>query len=336
MKKLLFVLLYLSICSITYSQGDIKNIAALLNQGTSLKKQELPNLTSAEIKKLFLVNNGYVVLNSTTGCINYFFNSYWYELCGNCIPAFDKPSIVSVQQFSSGNEILLKDTAKYLAVLFPDSISISTEGKKVFIKKPLNFDEKKKYVLRISNMNDRCDNRPILDTAIHFTSGEVTTSVKDKRNNYSFSTVSAGAHFWLAEPVVTNVKDETVCIKTTSGFYYNWTALNKDPLKPTAMKVLYSANVCPSGFRIPAAKDVEELVEYNQKENVTDKFKLAKAGFVVPKESKKEDPTDNRFFFMLADSNHPEAFQTLLISGNDIRIATLPRDVYVQILCVSE
>ncbi len=336
MKKLLFVLLHLWCYSVTYSQNDFKNIATLLNQGATLKNQELPSLSTQEIKKLVLVNNGYVVLNSTTGCINYFSNNYWYELCGDCIPAFDKPAISSVQQFFSGNEVLLKDTAKYLSVLFPDSFISITSGKKLFIKKPLNYDKKKKYVLRISNLNDRCDNRPILDTAIGFISGETPTTVIDKKNNYSFSTVSAGAHFWLTEPLVTNIKDEAVCLKTASGFYYNWNAFNKDPFKPAGTNKLYAANVCPLGFRIPTAKEVEELVEYNQKENITDKFKLAKAGFVVPKESKKEEPTDDRFFFMLADSNHPEAFQTLLISRKDIRLATLPRDVYVQILCVSE
>ena len=46
----------------------------------------------------------------------------------------------------------------------------------------------------------------------------------------------------------------------------------------------------------------------------------------------------NEYDVVLMDCHMPEldGFQTLVISGADIRVATLPRDVYVQILCVSE
>jgi uncharacterized protein (TIGR02145 family) len=329
MKKSFLISLVLIGCLKLFSQNDSRNLTGLLEQVSSQKRPELQSLSAEEIKKLALVNDGHMVFNKTTGCLNYFFHDMWYEVCGKCIPQFERPVISAIHSFASGNEVLLKDTGQYLAWLLPDSIRMITTDTKLFIKKPVNYAESKKYVLQITHLNDPCDRKPVLDTAIRFVAG-------DKKSKYSFPTVAAGTHFWLAEPVIINVKDEKVCLKFNDAYYYNWAALNKDFAKPSGTVAAYSGNICPAGFRIPSEKDAEELIEYNQRESLTSQFKLPKLGYVVPKNEKKGEPTDDRFFFMLKESNQAEGFQTLVISGKEIRIATLPRDVYVQVLCVSE
>jgi uncharacterized protein (TIGR02145 family) len=331
MKKAL-CFLSLIFLSISVSAQEHSNIVAEKSiLSTSITKQGYPTFTADEIKKISVFNDGYTVFNTTTGCINYYFDSNWFEICGTCIPKYSKPKISRISSLAYGNEIELADSFRYLAVLFPDSELVTAFGKTIIVNAPKHFDGKKKYPLKIYNLSDPCKNRPILDTFVTFPSNVVRQT-----SNSSVKTVSTGSHLWLSEPSVEYVNDEKVCIKLNGKVYYNWRSLNKDPFSESKSAPYYSKNVCPSGYRIPSVNDVETLIEYNKQETVFEKFELGKSGFVVNAQEKKEEPTDDRFIFMLKDSDHPEAFQALLITNSDIRIARLPRDVYVRILCVSE
>ncbi|MFN8322889.1 MAG: hypothetical protein U0T74_09545 [Chitinophagales bacterium] len=313
------------------AQTDNKNISDLLNPKLLTPSQEVKSLSTEEISRIKVAGNGYTVFNNTTGCLNYFFNDSWFEICGNCIPQFSKPKITKITPLEFGNEIELADSFKYTAILLPDSEIVTVVGRKIVIKSPDRFETNKKYYLRIYNLNEPCENKPVIDTFVFF-----KPVVSADVSHGSSRTVSTGSQLWLSEPSVAFVKDEKVCIKLNSNVYYNWQSLNTDPFNKSKSAPYYSKKICPSGYRIPGVNDAEKLLEYNKQEAVFEKFDLGKSGFVVNALNKKEEPTDDRFIFMLKDSDHPDAFQALLITNSDIRIARLPRDVYVRILCVSE
>lgn len=76
-------------------------------------------LEQVKIDSLSLPSEGTIILNSTTGCLNYYLKGHWHELCGSCLP---RPGIVK--------KMNVADRGKYY-VLFPE-----TEGKceKILIK----------------------------------------------------------------------------------------------------------------------------------------------------------------------------------------------------------
>ena len=86
------------------------------------QEQAIPSLLQELIDSLTGIASGYTVFNLTTGCLNYFFDNKWFEVCGNCIPQPKIPIIDSIVQqnnllriyFQPINKILNKIIPKFL------------------------------------------------------------------------------------------------------------------------------------------------------------------------------------------------------------------------------
>ena len=331
MNRLVLFLLFCFGSFLAHSQGDIKLLLNQAGSTNSLRNQDIRALSAEEISKLGPVNNGYTLLNTSTGCLNYFFNTNWFELCGNCIPKYGVPHISKITALAFGVQLEFADTFRYAAILFPDSDITMTFDRKIILHTPANREKDGVHRLKLINLNETCTNKPALDTFINFPAVD-----KSKKLDKALPIISTGAHLWLTEPLATDLKDEKVCLRINNRSYYNWQSLNTDPYGKGLAKIYYTKKVCPAGFKIPSVNEAEDLVAFSRQEKIFDKFVLGKAGYVVTRKDKREEPTDEKFVFMLSDSDHPEAFETLLLTSDDIRIARLPREVYVRVLCVSE
>lgn len=289
-------------------------------------KPELLSYAAAEIKDL-VVNNGFMLLNSTSGRINYYFNGAWYEVSASCVPQFSRPVIQSLSNTYVGVVMNMKEEATYRVTLLPDSVIYETSGRQISIKRPESFVPGKTYKLLVENLNDPCDNRYKADTIIRFT-------VNEAKKEYAFPVVYAGENTWMAEPLANYVEDAQVSLKSGKSVFYNWNTLNVDTFS-SKKAVYYSKNICPSGFRIPDAKDVESLNSFFGGQNISDKFKIGKEGEVLIAATKQIQKTKAGSFFMLKDSDRAGFFQVMLLDGNEVRIGTMPRSLYMRILCVS-
>ncbi len=64
--------------------------------GGSSDNKSIPMKTQAQIDSMQIAGEGYIVLNVTTGCFNYYINQKWHELCGECLPQPKIPKIDSI------------------------------------------------------------------------------------------------------------------------------------------------------------------------------------------------------------------------------------------------
>ncbi len=73
--------------------------ATLLQPRSS--ERGIPMKTQSQIDEMQVVAQGYMVFNTTTGCLNYYFGKNWYQLCGECIPQPKIPSITKIEEKAS-------------------------------------------------------------------------------------------------------------------------------------------------------------------------------------------------------------------------------------------
>jgi hypothetical protein len=95
----------------------------------------VPVLTQQEIDKMTQPGEGYVLLNKTTGCINYFINNTWFQQCGNCLPETKNYTIDSVLQKGASLEVYFTKAAEDTLLLKVDQTELtifSERGPAVF------------------------------------------------------------------------------------------------------------------------------------------------------------------------------------------------------------
>lgn len=72
---------------------------------SSNSERGIPFRTQEQIDSMQMVAQGYMVFNTTSGCLNYYFGKSWFQLCGECIPKPQIPKIDSI--FSKGSRIFI-------------------------------------------------------------------------------------------------------------------------------------------------------------------------------------------------------------------------------------
>ncbi|MCS6934431.1 MAG: hypothetical protein NZM35_04675 [Chitinophagales bacterium] len=318
---------FLVIGTLLLSDVRLLQAQAVINPLISSK---LSTLTAEQILKLDNPQNGYTVLNTTTGCINYFFNGLWYEYCGNCLPKLSKPQFQSVRVATDFVQVRMRDTAHYKAVLLPDSSVTYFTGNMGTIAKPARYYDTLLYRLLVFNLNDPCEHRPAADTTVQFRKRTNT------RMPLPFETLQTGARRWTVKPSDATSNDRKVCVTINRFTYYNWSALNTDPYNPKHKPLHTQEKVCPSPFRLPTVQDAEELRENWDGEKHFAYFKSGDAGTVATVSPLRTESTDERHVYMLQNTDHPDGYQVMVITKEEVRVASLPRQVYAKVLCVMD
>lgn len=98
MQNLVILVCSIFVLNFAYSQ-EIQNL--IYQQAQSKSGQTLPQKTQKELDAMQSVPEGYIAHNMTTGCINYFFQGKWYQICGECFPHTQIPKIDSLKQFQN-------------------------------------------------------------------------------------------------------------------------------------------------------------------------------------------------------------------------------------------
>ena len=225
-KNIINLLLIMSINS--YSVAQTLSIAPLYS------KDAIPVKAQKEIETLS-VGDGYIVLNSTTGCINYFIAGNWYSLCGNCTPQPEVPQIDSISQTGS------KTVFYFNKVNDGDTITISNASKKV--TSTLSQVEvyltpkggKAEVLIRLCNTCG-CKDTAISVPVEGFRVSEIETISVGGKN---IKTRKYNNARWMCEDFIP--ENQKVIDKNAPNF------------------ITISKDACPAGWKIPSATEWQEL-----------------------------------------------------------------------------
>jgi hypothetical protein len=91
MRKILYILIFILSLSLSYGQGVAINndgsdsdASAILDVKSTTQGILYPRMTDAQRDAITSPVDGLTIFNTSSGCINYYFISGWYELCGSC------------------------------------------------------------------------------------------------------------------------------------------------------------------------------------------------------------------------------------------------------------
>jgi uncharacterized protein (TIGR02145 family) len=196
----------------------------------------LPLKTQAEIEALTSPAEGTQLLNSTNGCIQYYHNNHWYQLCGQCLPLTKPYTIDSVIQKINGLYL-------YFHLGSGDTLAVGI-GKNQDVK--------------IFNSSPAFLNIPTgLDTI------EIRTWVQN--SCYRFQKLQI-----IKIKIINTGLSEIKAIKTESGVLYArklgntlWlceSPINKNTTPVSPVLFTYSNATCPHGWSLPTKIDWETLM----------------------------------------------------------------------------
>jgi hypothetical protein len=194
--------------------------------------------------------DGVTVINSSSGCLNYFVNGSWFELCGKCIPELSLPKIDSIFQLK--NELFIfftANTTNELSIGLSNHIFVRQDSSPVKLKIPVNTDNMKIFI----SVKGVCGKRDSL------LSVNVKPFVVSKLESFEFGaqkilTRKIGNTRWLCED------------------YINPSI--KPPLKnnATLTNPYINEKICPNDWALPTKDDWDNVLSiYTKFEEIFDK-----------------------------------------------------------------
>lgn len=234
----------------------------LLNISLSLfaQKTAFPTMRQATRDSLLDVPDGYAILNLNTGCLNYFFDKKWREVCGTCtpqMPVLDKPTILP-----NSLTIKVKNAAtnvSYGAYTQPATQHIRNNAGEFFFT---NMKNQTSYTLYVYAEND-CGKSPMaIDTVAFFFEDKCKgeTKVMDSYTQKIYTIQTIGNACWLTEDLFFTIEKKNFYHQSQEGkTYTDWRTANGyakitdyKPEKP-------HQGLCPTGWHLPSKEEVEDL-----------------------------------------------------------------------------
>lgn len=230
----------------------------------------LESLSQQEIDKIKNPANGLFILNSTTGCINYFATNRWNELCGNCLPKPKPTKVDSIRQ--NGISILVyftKNDKEDIFIKFPQ-----TAFQKRFSQSPAVF--------KSATING-------VDSLLFFVLGINDCGIEEEStaNIYKIKADTmkvSNVYSMIINNKPYNVRD----VANNTWMVDDYIADLKGNPSMKLFSVPVNKNVCPDGWSLPTKADWENYLKLfdNSFEQITDlpqsenlSIKLEKNGF---------------------------------------------------------
>lgn len=153
MKKLLFLIFtFMLIMSLSYGQGvaintdgSTANSSAILDVKSTTQGILYPRMTDAQRDAISTPADGLTIFNITSGCINYYYNVRWFELCGTALPC---PTIFS-DDFSTNKGWTLGTYWSRGSATTEPTTDYTTTADNNILGGPLNSD----YINNIASVN---------------------------------------------------------------------------------------------------------------------------------------------------------------------------------------
>lgn len=214
----------------------------------------LPKMSNAERDSLTGMSEGFVLLNTSTGCLNYYYQNNWMEVCGQCTPNPQQPRIDSVlyengiatiyfSPFNPGCEYSIGNDQNDKVLKTNEMPAISRD-----------FTANQLYRFRCqaksrcgqsdwSNWSPAYSMRPV-----DYCRGE--TSYYDARTQKTYTLRSIGRACWMVEPLALDPAHkpdgQSIAVENQTA-YYTW-------------EYATQRDVCPDGWQLPSRAHVQHLI----------------------------------------------------------------------------
>jgi hypothetical protein len=185
--------------------GNPPDPSAIFDVSSNNQGMLMPRMTTAERNAITNPVEGLIIFNTTTKCFNFFKNSMWFELCGNCVPP---PAPVA----SNNGPICSVDTLKLFATTIPNA-TYSWTGPNGFTSSLQN----PVILFADSTMNGTYS----VTASIQGCTSTVATTLAN------VSTIPSAAFTFNPSPAVVNVA--TIFTPAVSGASYAWTFQSGNP-----------------------------------------------------------------------------------------------------------
>lgn len=201
------------------------------------RSMSFPILSQQEIDRLQPPAEGFVVMNKTSGCLNYYLNNSWFQLCGNCLPETSPYYIDSIVQKNAMVEIYFRksDADTLHIVSDKQKITVSNEESPALLRLPLNVDS----LFFNASVSNKCY------------SNERLRSYSIAIRRISFSV-----------PKTVSIENKNTIIRNISETWWMCEDWLKAPANASTDQRLisYSDNMCPAGWKIPNRKAWQDLL----------------------------------------------------------------------------
>lgn len=246
----------------------MKKIFFILSFFTFSFAQTYPTITQTDRDSMKYMKEGDFFFNTTSGCINYFFNAQWFEICGDCSPNPVLANIEKVEHYKGTSIIYFSPFVKGVNYI------IYTSEKDSFIVNEYPFKTTmlgngKSYSFKIKSYTT-------CDTNISMWSQSYLIEEKDycngKKeiifNEKKYSLESLGNACWIKEPIqysttdnyrIENEKNKIITLNNQT--YFSQTALEN--FKVIDSSIYYNnTQICPKGFYLPSIGELKNLNGY--------------------------------------------------------------------------
>lgn len=232
----------------------------------------LLTMTSAHRDSLTNVFQGMQILNTTTGCLNYYNGKIWQEICGNCVPQPSKAIAGSVAPTIYGDSVTLAANTPTSGV-GTWTITQGTGGSFTDKNNPATVFKGvsgNTYKLRWTISTPCGSSYDSVTVTLIACGGKIT----DSRDGRQYNTVLIGTQCWMAQNLnvgtmitgTTAMSDngiiERYCYSNdtnncvTYGAFYQWNEMMQYVTTESAQ------GICPNGWHLPSDAEWYTLGHY--------------------------------------------------------------------------
>jgi uncharacterized protein (TIGR02145 family) len=288
-----------------------------------------PLFSSAERDSLKEVQTGYTILNSTTGCINYYFNKQWLEICGKCSPTPLEAKVDSILIEDGIVQLYFSPFVlgcKYQIFVQSFDQPIITEQSPVIANNlKLNSSYQFKCISssKCGEVQSANWSSPISVKLKDYCNG--LKEFTDPESKQTYELMSIGKSCWMKSSLVvekSQIKGSKEIVLENSVAYFSWTAASNAVTNENKL----IQGVCPSGFHLPLRVDVLNLIQaFRQNPHLS--FFQNKMGLYDFKQKKLL--SDIGYYYWTGDSNY-----FLLSQGGEPELMRMNELVGMPVKCI--
>jgi uncharacterized protein (TIGR02145 family) len=318
----------------------IESLVAQINFGTiqsNTEKNVLLQLNNQQRDSIKYPEEGLMILNTETNCVNYFSQKKWYTLCGQCTPQPPVPVIDSVRQKGDriwvyfNNSQTKADSFKVNILPMNWSFVVYQSPFSIQLRLP---ETKLSFQMLAYNICGMGSLNPAVEYVFHPQDpcgGQ--TMLVDNRNNQKYLLVPLFNQCWIKGELKMDLSKTKDFQKEENNYFYAWQGQLEN-----------SKNICPTGFRLPNKNDLNILAEsidepfnnYTVKESVSMSLKEFEADF-----SGARDEAGKPFFVGITDyfwlnAAYENQQGIGMVSNSGIQMGAAPTSSFIPVRCIRD
>jgi uncharacterized protein (TIGR02145 family) len=301
------------------------------------EKSVLLKLNSQQRDSIKYPEEGLMILNTETNCINYFSQKRWYTLCGECTPQPPVPVIDSVKQMDDRLLVYFNHTQ-----MKADSFQINLQPMNwsfIVYQSPFSIQLRlpptnisvQVQSYNICGLGNESQPANLLFKPSNPCGGY--TSRVDERNNHVYPLVELFNQCWIKGELALDLSKPKDFQKADANYFYAWRGQLEN-----------SKNICPTGFRLPNKNELDVLAEridepfnnYTVKESVTMNLKELEVDFSGARDAQGKSFFENTTDYFWINTVYQNQQAIGMISAAGVQMGAAPASSFIPVRCIRD